>query len=261
MVADARCGLRREQVAAGGLEEFQHRLVFKRGRIGEVDHHLRAGQGRFESLAGDGVDAGVGRGGDDLVAALAQNGGGLRADQAGAADDDDLHDFTSHDGFETTATPKPLATGSARQRGELLESWLPFHRFDPTRSPGACFKRIAEILRFPRNLAIRELHDTDRVGRLPVVQDDVFADPQTTGPDYAPDFEALSIWLQGPGGLDIASPTDPLARLRIFQHRVVSVDLVLQFEIVGIGRGPVLVQRRADSVISYGHGLLSLVDA
>ena len=30
MVPDARCSLRREKVAAGGLEEFQHRLVFKR---------------------------------------------------------------------------------------------------------------------------------------------------------------------------------------------------------------------------------------
>jgi hypothetical protein len=29
--------------------------------------------------------------GDDLGAALEQNGDGLRADQAGAADDDDLH--------------------------------------------------------------------------------------------------------------------------------------------------------------------------
>jgi hypothetical protein len=29
MVSDARCGLRREKVAAGDLEEFQHRLVLK----------------------------------------------------------------------------------------------------------------------------------------------------------------------------------------------------------------------------------------
>jgi hypothetical protein len=65
--------------------------VFKSGRIGEVDHHLRAGHGLFEALAGDGVDAAIGRARDDLVAALAQNGDGLRADQAGAADDDDLH--------------------------------------------------------------------------------------------------------------------------------------------------------------------------
>jgi hypothetical protein len=29
MVPDARRGLRREKVAAGGFEEFQHRLVFE----------------------------------------------------------------------------------------------------------------------------------------------------------------------------------------------------------------------------------------
>src|SRR4051795_8092812 len=95
MVSDARYGLRREKVSSGGLEEFQHRLVFKRGRIGEVDHHLRAGHGLLEALAGDGVDATLGRGGDDLVAAPAQNGDALRADQAGAADDDDLHGSNS----------------------------------------------------------------------------------------------------------------------------------------------------------------------
>jgi hypothetical protein len=64
--------------------------------IGEIDHHLRAGYRRFEPLAGDGVDAAFGRGGDHLVAALAQNGDGLRADQAGAADDDDLHGLPFH---------------------------------------------------------------------------------------------------------------------------------------------------------------------
>src|SRR5262249_61191587 len=91
MVPDAGGGFRREKVAAGGLEEFQHRLVFERGRVGEVDHHLRTGYDLFEPLAGDGVDAALGRGGDDLVATLAQDGDRFRADQAGAADDDDLH--------------------------------------------------------------------------------------------------------------------------------------------------------------------------
>src|SRR5215831_6962503 len=95
MVPDAGCGLRREKVAPGGLEEFQHRLVFKRWRIGEVDHHLRAGHGLLDTLAGDGVDAAIGRGGEDLVTALAQNRDGLRADQAGAANDDDLHGLPS----------------------------------------------------------------------------------------------------------------------------------------------------------------------
>ena len=35
------------------------------------------------------------QGGDDVVAALAQNGDGLRAEQAGAADHDDLHGLPS----------------------------------------------------------------------------------------------------------------------------------------------------------------------
>jgi hypothetical protein len=91
VVPDTSCGHRRKKVAPGGLKELQHRLVFKRRRIGEVDHHLCARQGRLEALAGDGVDAAIGRGGDDVVAGLAQNGDGLRADQAGAADNDDLH--------------------------------------------------------------------------------------------------------------------------------------------------------------------------
>ena len=91
MVPDARRGLGGEKVAAGGLEEVQHRLVFKRGRVGEVDHHLRPGHGLLDPLAGDAVDAASGRCGDDLVAALAQDGDSLRADQAGAADHDDLH--------------------------------------------------------------------------------------------------------------------------------------------------------------------------
>ena len=102
MVPDAGGGLRRVQVAPRGLEEFQHRLVLERGRIGEVDDDLRAGHGLLEALAGDGVDAAVGRGRDDLVASLAQNGDGLRADQAGAADDDDLHEVTSCPGIKCT---------------------------------------------------------------------------------------------------------------------------------------------------------------
>ena len=52
-----------------------------------------------------------------------------------------------------------------------------FDRFDPTGSPSARFKWIAEILRFPSDLTFLELHDADRIGRLPVVQDYVFGNP------------------------------------------------------------------------------------
>ena len=59
----------------------------------------------------------------------------------------------------------------------LRKTPLLFHRFDPTRSPSARFKWIAEILRFPRNLAALELHDAHRIGRLPVVQDYILGNP------------------------------------------------------------------------------------
>jgi hypothetical protein len=110
MVPDAGSRLRREKIAPGSLEKFQHRLVFKRGRIGEVDYHLGAGHGFFDALPGDGVDAAIGRGGDDLVAALAQNGDGLRADQAGAADDDDLHGFNPFKWVRTQVRKKSSIT-------------------------------------------------------------------------------------------------------------------------------------------------------
>jgi hypothetical protein len=32
-----------EQVAGGSFEEFQHRLVFERRRIGKIHDHLRSG--------------------------------------------------------------------------------------------------------------------------------------------------------------------------------------------------------------------------
>jgi hypothetical protein len=55
---------------------------------------LRTRYGLFEALAGDAVDGIFGRGGEDLVAALTQDGDGLRADQVGAADND-LHGVPS----------------------------------------------------------------------------------------------------------------------------------------------------------------------
>jgi hypothetical protein len=56
---------------------------------------LCAGHGFFEPFSGDGDDATFGRRRDDLVAALAQNGNGLRANQSSAADHDYLHGLLS----------------------------------------------------------------------------------------------------------------------------------------------------------------------
>jgi len=59
-----------QQVAPRRLEEFQHGVVFKRGRIGHVDHGVHAHQRAIQAHARDGVHAGGGRGGDGLVAAF-----------------------------------------------------------------------------------------------------------------------------------------------------------------------------------------------
>ena len=63
---------RGEQVAAGGLEELQDRLVLERRRVRHVDDDLGAGERLGQPLAGDGVDARVGRCRQDLMALLAK---------------------------------------------------------------------------------------------------------------------------------------------------------------------------------------------
>ena len=92
MVLHARGGFGREQVAARGLEEVEHGLVFERGRIGHVDHHLRARERFDQAFAGERVDARLGRGRHGLVAALLKKLDELAADEAGAADDNDFHE-------------------------------------------------------------------------------------------------------------------------------------------------------------------------
>jgi hypothetical protein len=57
MVPNAGCGLGREKVAAGGLEEFQYRLVLPRRCVRQVDDNLSAGERLRQSLTSDGVDA------------------------------------------------------------------------------------------------------------------------------------------------------------------------------------------------------------
>ena len=54
-----------------------------------------AGQRVGQALTGDGVDAEARRGGHRLLTVLAQLGDDLRAEPAGSADDDDLHDGPS----------------------------------------------------------------------------------------------------------------------------------------------------------------------
>src|SRR5438477_7471339 len=127
------------------------------GEIGEVDHHLCAGHGLLDPRAGDGVDAAVGRGCDHFVAALAKNGDGLRPDQAGSADDYDLHQITSCFGAgQSNACFADAPTLS--QRTALL---LPAHSTARASAPAiasAITKRDAQLLPRPPERLPRRGH-------------------------------------------------------------------------------------------------------
>ncbi len=91
VVGHARRGLGGQQVAGGGGEEVQHRRLLEGRRIGHVHDHLGSGERLGEALAGEGVDARMGRGGHRLVSAVREFAAHFAADEAGASDDHDLH--------------------------------------------------------------------------------------------------------------------------------------------------------------------------
>src|SRR6202008_1163118 len=93
---------------------------------------------------------------------------------------------------------------------------------------------------------IEEFHDAHRVRRLPVIGQDIFSDPEVARADNPPHCEAFPIWLRGARRLYVPAAADALARLRIFEHRVLSVNLVLRLEIVRIGGSPMAIQSRSN---------------
>jgi hypothetical protein len=67
---------------------------------------------------------------------------------------------------------KPIDRGCGQ-----ITATLRVYPFDPLSAPGASLERISKVLCFPGNLATLKLHDADRIGRLSVIQDYVFANP------------------------------------------------------------------------------------
>ena len=120
------------------------------------------------------------------------------------------------------------------------------HPLDQMRARRPRLERIGEILGLARDLAVAKLHDAHRIGRPPVIGQNKFGDPEVARADDPPDREALLVRLHGARRLNVAPPTDALARLRIFEHRVLLIDLMLRLEVVGVGRGPVAIQSRAN---------------
>src|ERR1700761_4883167 len=125
------------------------------------------------------------------------------------------------------------------------------HSFDPLRARGAGLEGIAEILGLTGDLPVSELHDTHRIRRRTVVSKDEFGDPKVGSPEYAPDRKALFVRLQKTRGLNIASTANSLARLRVFQHRVLAIDGMLRFKIPGIRRDPMPIECRPYFLICH----------
>ena len=84
-----------QQVTARRFEEIEDGLVFPRRRVRHVDDDIGAIHRFGQALAGDAVHARAGRGGEHVMAALAEVLHKFRSDEAGASDDDDLHGLLS----------------------------------------------------------------------------------------------------------------------------------------------------------------------
>jgi hypothetical protein len=84
-------GLRGEDVAGRDQEEILHGCVVPGRRVRHVDDDLGPIERFGESLAGQDVDARVGRRRERVMACLPQFLHELGSDEAGSADDDDLH--------------------------------------------------------------------------------------------------------------------------------------------------------------------------
>src|ERR1700722_5282777 len=115
------------------------------------------------------------------------------------------------------------------------------HPFDPLRARRPRLEGVAKTLGLTGNLVVFELHNTHRVGRLAVIGEDEFADPQLANAKNAPHRKALLVRLGHARGLNVASAADALAGLRVFEHRIVPVNVMLGLEIIGVGGGPMAI--------------------
>src|SRR6516225_10223264 len=117
-------------------------------------------------------------------------------------------------------------------RGRLSRvSRLRVHPFDPLSTPGTRLERIRKVLCLPCNLVAAELHNAHGVGRLTVIGQDVFSDPKITAAADSPHEETLFARLVRACDLYVPSAANSLARLRVFQHRILAIDAVLRLKI------------------------------
>ena len=84
-----------------------------------------------------------------------------------------------------------LQTANGVSLANSPASRLCVHPFDPLSARCGSYEWIREVLRFPRNLVVPELHDAHGVGRLPVICQDEFGDPKITVANDSSDSKPL----------------------------------------------------------------------
>src|SRR5271156_1472345 len=102
-------------------------------------------------------------------------------------------------------------TANGRVVANSLAPRLCVHPFDPLRARCGSHEWIRKVLRFPRNLVARELHDAHGVRRLAVICQDVFRDPKIPAAHDSPDRKALFAWLNRALFLYVATAAGSLA--------------------------------------------------
>jgi len=101
-------------------------------------------------------------------------------------------------------------------------------------------------------LALPELHDTYREGRLSLVGDDVLGDPEITAAQHASDVKPRWFgWVMTTKLLDVPTSADALARLRIVAYGVVVINVMFCFLISGCRCFPVSINHLPNILIIH----------
>src|SRR6202790_2264422 len=119
------------------------------------------------------------------------------------------------------------------------------------RTRGCRVKPIGEILRFVGHQSFAEFHDAHRVRWYAVIGKYEFSDPEIAAADNSPDRKTLLVRLDESALLNVVPAANPLARLRIIEHSILTVDFMFDLEIARVRSIPMALQRRPHGLIVH----------
>src|SRR5580693_8774140 len=95
-------------------------------------------------------------------------------------------------------------------------------QLNPLAAPRRRLEGIREILRLVHHLAVAKLHNAHCERRPALVRDRVFRNPQVAFSENSLDLKSRRLpWMMTPQSLQILSPEDSFARLRIVANGIV----------------------------------------